>query len=69
MLQVLQELVTVTLSPSQDMGSRTSPGVKGQPVSSLHLASAPALTLFCTATFRQAVKHSDELNNTRQCTV
>lgn len=35
----------------------------------LHLPCAPAVTLFCTATFRRAVKHSDELNNTRQCTV
>lgn len=29
----------------------------------------PAVTLFCMATLRGAVKHSDELNNTRQCTV
>jgi len=29
----------------------------------------PTVTLFCTATFRRAVKHLDELNNTRQCMV
>lgn len=36
---------------------------------SLHLSGAPAVTFFCGATLRQAVKHWDELNNTRQCTV
>lgn len=57
------------LVPEPGQGSRAGPGARGQLASTLRFPSAPALTLFCMATFRRAVKHSDELNNTRQCTV